>query len=321
MNLQGCRGGVVNGTLAGDTGKMATTWIRYRACPICHSTQLSPALKAKDYTTSGETFDIWQCEDCRVRFTQGAPDASAMQPYYRSQDYISHTDTNRGFINRLYHLVRRRTLWTKYRLVSSALRRPKTGQLLDVGAGTGAFVHYMQSRGWQAIGLEPDPVARARALELQQIRLLPAAELMHLGENTYDAITLWHVLEHVHDLHDYLEQLKKLLRPQGRIFIAVPNYTSYDAQVYQSHWAAYDVPRHLYHFSPESMNLLLERHGFKLQAIHPMWFDSYYISLLSEKYRSGRSRPIQGFFRGALSNAHALVNPERGSSLIYVSAK
>jgi SAM-dependent methyltransferase len=300
---------------------MATTLVRYTACPVCNSTELDCKFTAKDYTTSGETFEIWQCGHCQLRFTQNAPDAASMSPYYRSQNYISHTDTSEGFINRLYHLVRKRTLRSKSRLISRALQRRSTGQLLDLGAGTGAFVHFMQTRGWQATGLEPDPLARQRALERHQIRLLPAEDLMRLDENSFDAITLWHVLEHVHNLQAYLDQLKKLLRSEGRIFIAVPNYTCYDARVYNSHWAAYDVPRHLYHFSPASMNLLLERHGFKLLAIHPMWFDSYYISLLSEKYKSDRSRPIRGFLTGSISNLHALANPERGSSIIYVSGK
>jgi 2-polyprenyl-3-methyl-5-hydroxy-6-metoxy-1,4-benzoquinol methylase len=301
--------------------KMEKTFISYRNCPLCGSSELKPALSAKDHTTSGKTFAVWECGQCSLRFTQDAPDTSAIQEFYQSEDYISHTDTNKGFVNRLYHLVRRRTLQTKGRLLSWALGGLKKAKLLDIGAGTGAFVGYMHSRGWQVTGLEPDQQARSRAAKLHDIKLLPSEDLRQMAENSFDAITMWHVLEHVHELNPFIEQLKKLIRPEGRIFIAVPNYTSFDARTFKSHWAAYDVPRHLYHFSPQSMKRLLELHGLVLYGVRPMWFDSFYISLLSEKYAHARFGLVRGIFIGALSNLNAWFNKERCSSLVYVAGK
>ncbi len=294
--------------------------IRYTSCPCCNSALIHPQLNATDHTVSQEAFEIWQCDGCTFRFTQDVPEAASIGRYYRSDDYISHTNTAKGLVNRLYHIVRNQTLTDKYRLILSATRIQQ-GKLLDIGAGTGAFVAYMQQKGWEVTGLEPDETARERALSVNKVNLLDTSGLYSLPPDTFDAITLWHVLEHVHDLHPYLEQLKKLIKRGGRIFIAVPNYTSYDATVYKGAWAAYDVPRHLYHFSPEAMGTLLMRHDLLLQGSRPMWFDSYYISMLSEKYKNGRGNLLSAVYRGALSNAKAFIDKSKCSSLTYVVGK
>jgi SAM-dependent methyltransferase len=294
--------------------------IHYDFCPSCHSDKLQLALKAIDHTVSHETFEIWECKTCRLRFTQDVPDAASIGPYYRSDNYISHTNTNKGLVNQLYHVVRKQTLSDKYRLISSATRS-KQGKLLDIGAGTGAFVAHMQENGWEVTGLEPDEVARERAATDHRVRLLEMDHLFSFPPESFDAITLWHVLEHVHDLHPYLEQLKSLIRRDGRIFIAVPNYTSYDAAHYRESWAAYDVPRHLYHFSPDAMDRLLDGHGLQLQYSQPMWYDSVYISMLSEKYRSGHGNTLKAVFYGLLSNGKAFIDKAKCSSLIYVISK
>jgi SAM-dependent methyltransferase len=299
---------------------MKETPKHYDTCPACGSDNLQKQEKARDYTVCNKEFEIWECADCKLRFTQDIPDSDAIGYYYRSDNYISHTNTSTGLVNRLYHLVRKQTLSNKEELIVAATRL-KQGRLLDIGAGTGAFAAYMQRRGWEVTGLEPDSAAREQANLLHSLNLLPADNLYSLPADSFDVITLWHVLEHVHDLHDYLEQLKKLLNRRGRIFIAVPNYTSYDAKVYGPYWAAYDVPRHLYHFSPDSMEHLLKLHGLQLHATQPMWFDSFYISMLSEKYRTGKSRLLKGAITGALSNLKAFVDKSKCSSLVYVVAK
>ena len=293
--------------------------IHYTTCPICQSVELEPALQAVDHTVSHETFAIWQCRQCTLRFTQDVPDAASIGPYYRSEDYISHSNTNKGLVNQLYHLVRKQTLSDKYRLIASSTRK-KQGKLLDIGAGTGAFVAYMQQNGWEVTGLEPDETAREHARTDHRVQLLDTDQLYQLPPDSFDAITLWHVMEHVHDLHPYVEQLKTLVRRNGRIFIAVPNYTSYDAGLYREAWAAYDVPRHLYHFSPEAMETLLEGHGLQVQYSQPMWYDAVYISMLSEKYR-GKGSVVRGVFNGFFSNIRAFVDKLTCSSLIYVVAK
>jgi SAM-dependent methyltransferase len=292
----------------------------FSQCPVCKSEQVHFALKAKDHTVSHEYFEIWECNHCSLRFTRDAPAPDRIGRYYQSENYISHSNTRKGLINSLYHQVRSLTLATKYKLIRS-MTGLKKGDHLDIGAGTGAFVQFMNGKGWNSRGIEPDDTARQVALTDHQAELLPAEAFSTLPASSFDAITLWHVLEHVHDLHPYLEQIRKLLKPSGKLFIAVPNYTSYDGTKYQENWAAYDVPRHLYHFSPGSMKYVLDANGFKLSATEPMWFDSFYISLLSERYATGHSSLVKGFITGALSNMKALTQRERCSSLIYIAGK
>jgi len=293
--------------------------ISYSACPSCGQKNIAFVFSVKDYTVSHEQFEIWECQNCTLRFTQNVPEENAIAAYYQSENYISHSDTSEGLINKLYHKVRIRTLANKKKLVEH-LTAKSAGSILDVGCGTGAFLHIMQHAGWKITGLEPDETARKKAQELYQLNLESSEKLFSLPAESFDAITLWHVLEHVHSLHDYIDQLKKLLKPGGRLFIAVPNYTSYDESIYKEFWAAYDVPRHLYHFSPKAMETLLERHGMKIKLMKPMWYDSFYVSMLSEQYKSGKSNVVKAFANGAISNLKAIGNVKKCSSVIYVAA-
>jgi SAM-dependent methyltransferase len=295
---------------------MAST-VHYTQCPVCGSAAIQHVLSAKDHTVSAESFNIVECRDCTLRFTQDVPDALSISPYYKSENYISHTNTSKGLINRVYQWVRKRTLRKKRILLQQSLNT-SAGTLLDVGSGTGAFVQYMQQHGWQVKGLEPDADARKVALEVNKVTLEDISRFYELPPHSFDAITLWHVMEHVHELQAYVQQLKNLLKLNGRIFIAVPNYTAADASAYGEHWAAYDVPRHLYHFSPRSMQVLLERNGLKLIAHKPMWYDSFYISLLSSQYKNGKASLAGAFFTGLRSNIKATGNVKKCSSVIYV---
>jgi 2-polyprenyl-3-methyl-5-hydroxy-6-metoxy-1,4-benzoquinol methylase len=294
--------------------------VHYTHCPVCGSAAINTVLSAKDHTVSGETFTITECKDCTVRFTRDVPDAASISPYYKSENYISHTNTSKGLINRLYQSVRKRTLKQKRKLVQKALGMQQ-GALLDVGSGTGAFVKYMQQNGWQVTGLEPDADARKVATEVNKVTLQDISMFYELPPFSFDAITLWHVMEHVHDLQQYVQQLKNLLKINGRLFIAVPNYTSADAAVYKENWAAYDVPRHLYHFSPKSMQVLMERNGLKLLDHKPMWYDSFYISLLSSQYKNGKASLVGAFLNGLRSNYKAMGDVKKCSSVIYVVGK
>jgi SAM-dependent methyltransferase len=294
--------------------------VHYINCPVCNSPNIHPALKVKDHTVSGEIFEIWECNDCKLRFTQDIPDESSITRYYQSEDYISHTETSKGLINRIYLSVRKRTLKKKRKQVS-AITGLNKGKLLDLGSGTGAFVNEMVKNGWEAIGLEPSDEARKVARQAYDLELKTNDELFSLPANSFDAITLWHVLEHVHQLHVYIRQLKNLLKENGRLIIAVPNYTSLDAKIYDQDWAAYDPPRHLYHFSPGSMKILAEKNGMNILQYKPMWFDSFYISLLSSKYKTGKTNWIAAAWNGMRSNIKALGDKKKCSSIIYVIAK
>jgi 2-polyprenyl-3-methyl-5-hydroxy-6-metoxy-1,4-benzoquinol methylase len=293
--------------------------VHYTHCPVCGSSDIHPLLTAKDHSVSGEEFVIWQCQSCTLRFTQDVPDESSIGPYYQSQDYISHSNTSKGLLNKLYQAVRKFTLGQKSGLVIS--RTTNHGRILDIGAGIGAFLNEMKGKGWDIEGIEPDYGARQQAKNLFAIDLKPTPELQHIPHDSFDAITLWHVLEHVESLQDYVALLKQLLKKNGKIFIAVPNYSSLDADLYGNRWAAYDVPRHLYHFTPRSIEVLVQKHGMKIIARKPMWFDAFYISLLSSKYRTGKTSWLGAGINGIRSNLKALLNKEKASSLIYIISK
>ena len=192
------------------------------------------------------------------------------------------------------------------------------GSILDVGSGTGDFLKEMRSNGWQVTGLEPDKTARSIARKKNDLELGEEKVLFNLPLNSFDVVSLWHVLEHVHDLHRYLGQIKSLLKDRGIILIAVPNYTSKDAMTFKEYWAAYDVPRHLYHFSPLSMRILMDKYGLRIKKTKAMWYDSIYISLLSSRYKTGKPDYISSAVHGLSSNLRAVMNKEKSSSVIYI---
>lgn len=294
--------------------------IHYTLCPVCGSAGISKVFNVKDNTVSQEYFEIFHCSNCQARFTQNIPTENAISSYYKSEDYISHTDTSKGLINRLYRSVRNYSINQKRKLIEKATGL-KNGFLLDVGSGTGHFAAAMKRSGWDVTGLEPDDGAREVAFKQHSIKLLPTEELFNLPGKRFKAITLWHVLEHVHELKKYILRFKKLLADNGKLFIAVPNYTSHDANIYQQYWAAYDVPRHLYHFSPHTMQLLMKEFGLKIIDVKPMWFDSFYVSLLSSKYKNGSTKWMGASLTGLTSNFKAMNNVKKCSSVIYIIGK
>ncbi|MCB0430745.1 MAG: class I SAM-dependent methyltransferase [Flavobacteriales bacterium] len=264
-------------------------------------------------------FLIQLCNNCDLGITSPRPPIADLGKFYESEAYISHSNTNKGIISKLYHLVREVAVKQKCRLVE---KYSPHGKLLDIGCGTGQFLSACKDRGWQVMGLEPNEKARAYAKEVLRVPVEDISELPKLPIGDFQAITMWHVLEHIPDLNHHLDTIHTLLADDGTLFIAVPNKNAADAKYYGSHWAAYDVPRHLWHFSPHAMNLLLNKHGFALSHILPMLFDSYYVSLLSEKYKgsSQLTQLITGFLNGWRSNRHGKKDGNY-SSLIYIAKK
>lgn len=294
--------------------------IHHVTCPLCNDHSITYAFSAIDHTVSGESYEVWRCNNCQGLFTQDVPDEDEIGKYYNSDNYISHSDTKVGWMNSVYHEVRNITLKSKKLLIEKETGIA-AGTLLDVGCGTGAFLNKMNKGGWNVAGVEPDAGARRTAASLYGLTVSASDQLFNLPESHFDAITLWHVLEHVHDIHGHLQQLVRLLKKDGRLFIAVPNYTSSDAKQYKEMWAAFDVPRHLYHFSPHSMNILLSKHRLKIRKMKPMWFDSFYVSMLSEKNQHRDGNILSAFATGFRSNINALANNTQSSSLIYISSK
>jgi SAM-dependent methyltransferase len=286
-------------------------------CPVCSGTHLNDLYSCKDYTVSHETFQIKICGSCALGITTPRPDSEKLDQYYLSDEYISHSGNTTGIVGSLYRTARKVTLGWKQKLAESQVSS-KNKSVLDFGCGTGEFLLTMKKKGWTIAGVEPSNLAREKADNLLGITTLQS--LKGLGKNKFSAITLWHVLEHVPDLNETLSTFHQLLDKHGALFVAVPNYQSSDAQHYKQYWAGFDVPRHLWHFSKESMTQLLNRNGFELATIKPMILDSFYISLLSEKYQGkpGYRQYVNGFVNGVKSNSEARKKTNF-SSLIYIA--
>ena len=286
-------------------------------CPVCYHKEYSKLLTVKDFTVSTENFEVVECTSCGFRYTGHPPTPDQIGRYYQSDAYISHTDSKKGIFNTIYQLIRKQAVASKRKLVTQYSYR-QTGQLLDYGCGTGAFLVEMKSAGWLVQGMEPDPGAASRAAELTSSVISHPDQLASVPDKAFDVVTMWHVLEHVHDLHCTLDHVKRILKQGGILIVAVPNHTSFDARHYAADWAAYDVPRHLHHFSPDSLSKLMQMHSMKVKAIKPMWYDAFYVSLLSEKYKTGSMRLIPAVFTGIISNINAIFKKGVCSSQIYI---
>lgn len=286
-------------------------------CPVCNKTKFHDFLHCADNTGSTETFQIVKCNHCNFTFTNPIPPENEIGKYYQSDEYISHSNTKKGLISSLYQTVRNYTLDKKI----SLLKRLGADQtLLDIGCGTGEFLDRAQKANYQVTGIEPSTTAAQQAKENYSLNVFHESHLNQLQDSSFDYITMWHVLEHVYHLNERIATLKRLIKPKGFIIIAVPNLESYDAKKYKQYWAAYDVPRHLYHFSPQSMENLMEKHNLKIQEVLPMKFDSFYVSMLSEKYKTGKVNLISAFLTGLKSNRVG-INDKTYSSQIYIIKK
>jgi 2-polyprenyl-3-methyl-5-hydroxy-6-metoxy-1,4-benzoquinol methylase len=269
-------------------------------------------ITVKDFSVSGESFSLLLNEEYQILKTHPQPTLDKLGSYYEFEDYISHTDGKRTLFEKMYHFIKRKAIRDKVKLINSY--QPVKGRILDIGAGTGDFLLECKNQNWDILGIEPNDKAKGIALG-KGIKFGDTIE--KLESNSFDVITMWHVLEHVPDVEHQVAELKRLLKPSGTIIIAVPNFKSYDANHYKEFWAAYDVPRHLWHFSKTAIEKLFDKQNMNLEDIKPMWFDSFYVSLLSEKYKSGKMNFISGFFIGLISNVSGFFKKEF-SSHIYV---
>jgi 2-polyprenyl-3-methyl-5-hydroxy-6-metoxy-1,4-benzoquinol methylase len=269
-------------------------------------------IKVKDHSVSGEEFELLLDDELQLLKTHPQPAPEQLGQYYESDDYISHTDSKRTIFEKLYHIVKQKALRDKVKLIQKF--SPSKGVLLDIGAGTGDFLVEAKKNNWVVTGIEPSEKAKGIAMS-KGISFKDSVK--DVADGSVDVVTMWHVLEHVPDVEVHIKELKRIIKPDGVIVIAVPNYKSYDAIKYGKYWAAYDVPRHLWHFSKTAIQKLFEAEDIGLVKILPMKFDSFYVSLLSEKYKTGNMNFISGFFTGLRSNLKARRNFEY-SSHIYV---
>jgi ubiquinone/menaquinone biosynthesis C-methylase UbiE len=294
--------------------------INHTTCPLCKSADIAKRFACKDMFATGEEFDIIECHSCGLVFTQGVPDEKEIGRYYESPSYISHSNTSKGLTNKAYHLVRSIMLRRKARLIEK-LTLLKNGKLLDYGAGTGYFAKTMTDAGWSVTAIEKSAGARELAKEELGIEIYPEEHLAAIEDKELDVVTMWHVMEHIQDPDRMWKEIYRILDDTGIAVIAVPNCKSYDAQEYKEYWAAYDVPRHLWHFTPSTIMKWGEKHGFILERQYTMPFDGFYISMLSEGYRGTAMRSIKGLWNGLKGWCAQAKKRSASSSIIYVFRK
>lgn len=292
----------------------------HNKCPLCGSADITVLHECTDSLVSGRKFPVRACKSCSFVFTDDYPAAEESHAYYQSKEYISHTDTNRGILNRLYHLVRSYMLSSKFRMIRrvSGLRK---GTILDIGSGTGYFPLYMSNKEWKSTGIEISSEARDYAFSHNKISLLVPEAIEDMEAASMDVVTMWHTLEHFYDPGKYLESAYRILKSKGLLVVALPNHRSYDAAYYGASWAAWDVPRHLWHFNPETINHLVGKYNFKPVARYRLPFDAFYVSVLSEKNKGSHLPLIKGFIRGKLSWISSILDINRTSSLVYFFRK
>lgn len=286
-------------------------------CPVCHGTVFQTIAQCQDHTVSHETFTVKQCLSCMLGITSPRPEENTLGSYYESPEYISHSGKSSGAIGWIYNIARFFSLRWKKNIINQF---SQTGSILDFGCGSGEFLNALQKANWNITGVEPSELARKKATVLNGTTIYSALD--EIQGKAFDSITAWHVIEHVPFPLQTIQQLKSHLKKSGTIFIAVPNYQSPDATNYKNYWAGYDVPRHLWHFSKQSMQTLLEKSGLEVVKIIPMRLDAYYVSLLSEKYKAKNKlspmKYINGILSGLTSNLSARKEKNH-SSLIYIS--
>jgi ubiquinone/menaquinone biosynthesis C-methylase UbiE len=287
-------------------------------CPICSSSNLLKKLDCTDHSTSKKKFIIVSCETCDFTFTNPRPKDNALGEYYKSDMYISHTNNTRGFFNWMYQTVRKYAIGTKLNLLKKTSKKKNH---LDIGCGTGEFLNACKNAGYNTTGIEPSELAREQAINNFKLLVSEDTNLGQFEENQFDSISMWHVLEHVPSLNKTIEEFNRILSKNGKIIIAVPNHKSWDAQHYKEFWAGWDVPIHLWHFSKLSIEKLFLKYNFKLIEKKPMLFDSFYVSLLSEEFKTGKKKYIRGFIIGLLSNIIGIFTKKGCSSTIYVFEK
>ena len=285
-----------------------------KKCPWCDSDKTQIHLWVKDLFLTQETFEIHECMKCGLLFTEPRPRPEEIGKYYQSDEYYSHKENKRGFIPRIYESVKKVNLKHKVRMATKGLQ---TGKMLEIGCGVGDFIQEMEQQGWDCTGIEPSNDAKAIAQKKIKAKLYEPQDISTLSDESFDLITMWHVLEHVDDIKDEIHHLQRLLKKGGRLVLALPNFKSHDAQYYKEFWAAYDVPRHLNHFCHESIINIFKTTQLKLKKTDKLIWDAYYISYMSEKYKN-RSLPLlNGVMRGLVSNCKARKNGE-WSSRIYI---
>lgn len=287
---------------------------KHSFCPVCAAEQFIEYAHIKDFFLTQEVFKVDQCNVCGLLLTNPFPENSEISKYYDSTEYFSHPDKKKSIIGWVYEWVKKRNIRYKFKLATSGIL---AGNVLDIGCGSGDFLFYAKSKFWNVSGIEPNDKARAFSQKKTESLIYHPEKINSIADSSFDVITMWHVLEHVEELNEQCKQIKRLIKPGGRIVIALPNIGSEDAKRYGNYWAGFDVPRHLYHFGFDQIRMLMNNHGFGFLKREPLHWDAYYVSMLSEKYRYKRINPFRFVINGWISNIKARKSREFSSN-VYI---
>ncbi len=290
--------------------------IHYKTCPLCSSPGLTSWLKCRDHLVTKKEFELVRCDSCGLITTQDPPEEKEMAGYYQADEYISHNPVASGFLSSIYRFAREYMIGKKRKYIKRA--GFERGSLLDIGCGTGHFAASMKKAGWEVTGIEPNDKAREYASSEFGLNVLLPEEINRLSDNSFDCITMWHVMEHFHDPFGYASEVRRLLKPGGMWLVAMPNCGSYDAICYGTNWAAWDVPRHLWHFKPATMKRFADKAGFRITGTGVLPFDVFYISILSERIKGGSFSFIKGLCKGLWFSLRVLSDKSKSSSLYYI---
>ncbi|MEA1887631.1 MAG: class I SAM-dependent methyltransferase [Bacteroidota bacterium] len=294
--------------------------LKHNKCPLCGSDEIFVLYECNDHLVTGKKFPVSRCRNCGFTFTNNYPEEKETAIFYSSDEYISHSDTTKGVVNKIYHLVREWMLSFKFRILKNKSGL-KTASVLDIGSGIGYFPLFLKKKGWQGHGIEISEDARDYAQNKNSIILKPPSGIEDFETRSMDIITMWHTLEHFYHPGKYLDSAHRILKDGGLLVIAVPNHWSFDAKRYKEFWAAWDVPRHMWHYNPDTIQALADKYHFKLHSMKRLPFDAFYISALSEKYKKSSSPLLKGFATGFFSWINSLLRIRETSSLIYIFRK
>ena len=294
--------------------------VHHNLCPLCSSEKIGLQFNCTDHFVSNKEFLVFKCERCGFSFTQDYPEESEIARFYESDNYISHNDTSEGFSNKLYRFSRSIMLRRKKKLIQN-ITGLKKGNILDIGSGTGHFVNAMKNAGWRAKGIEINENARNFAITHFDVNITTPDKIPAIEADAFDCVTLWHVLEHFHDPYKYISEIYRLVKPGAICVIALPNCSSYDAEHYKRFWAAWDVPRHLWHFNPTTFRNFSEQSGFKLESLRTLPLDVFYISRLSEKYKGSSLSFLKGMSKALVFSFLSVFKKKKSSSVIYILRK
>ena len=245
-------------------------------CIICSSESTSPFLMINDRLANiKEDFQLVKCE-CGLVYLNPRPKFENIKKFYQSHEYDPHKNLKNNFRDKTYKIVQKLTLKWKHKIITSFIT---TGALLDIGGGRGAFAKFMKEKGWEVTLQENFGKIDKRINGLHHIKKLEELDC----SDKFDVITLWHSLEHIHDIHALFNKINKFLNPVGILLIAVPNINAPERKFYNKNWAPYDAPRHLYHFNLSSLTLLCSNYGYEIVQKFSLYQDTPYNILLSIK--------------------------------------